>query len=192
MSNQEGVKETKQNHTDSLMDTKGEPILKGWRGGASDVFRIIHIAGFAMFFGSILTSTLISLSTSVTSNPQAVAFAWNAIGQTAMTLTTPGMILTVLSGITLLIVQRRNLREQIWLLAKIILTIAIFLNAVLLITPAEEQLIAYAADLPMTITAFTEVASQQQIYGAINLVMILIVFILGVVKRPKRLSTNGV
>src|SRR5262249_29054377 len=144
-----------------------------------------------MFLGSILGSIVLALGAPVTGDPQNVVFAWQAIGRTNAILTTPGMLLVGLTGIALMIVERRNPLEQVWVAVKLLLMIAVVANAYLLLDPAEEQLRHYAAALPAADARamFANLASRQQIFGAINLAVIVLASVLGVLKprmRPAR------
>lgn len=160
-----------------------EPILEGWKAIVSLAFRLAHLAGFVLFLGSICASTLLSLSLSGAADPQSAVFTWNAIAHNAAILTVPGLLLATISGIGLMLVEQRGPRGQMWVAGKIVLTVAIFLNAILLIMPAEDKLLALAKELPAADarTAFTTTLARQQIYGAINLTLIVVVSVLGVI-----------
>jgi Predicted integral membrane protein (DUF2269) len=168
-----------------------EPVLEGWEAIASLVLRIAHLAGFVLFLGSICASTLLSVSLSGTADPKAAIFTWNAIARNAAILTVPGLVLATLSGIALMVVEHRSPRQQMWVAAKIVLTIAIFLNAILLIMPAEDELLAFAGELPAAEAqaAFKTTLAHQQTYGAINLILAIVVSVLGVVGPRVRRAT---
>jgi len=177
-----------------LIVANGEPALAGWRAVASPVLRLLHLLGSTMLLGSILGSIVLSLGAPATGDPQNVVFAWQAIGRANAILTTPGMLLVGLTGVGLMMVERRKPWEEGWLALKIVVMIATIANAYLLIDPAEEQLRQYAVALPTgdSRAMFANLAIRQQIFGAINLALIVLASVLGVVKpRMRRASSHG-
>jgi uncharacterized membrane protein len=173
-----------------IVATEGEGE-GGWRPLTSKGIRFLHLLGLTLFLGSILASTVLSLSAPATGDPQKVYFAWRAIGHIESTLTTPGLMLSVLTGIGLWIVDMRNPLKEPWLAFKLVLTVAILGNALILIVPREEQLREATAVIPYVTGTVADMARRLGIFGALNVAMALIAALLGVFK-PRlrgRLST---
>ena len=90
----------------------------------------------------------------------------------------------VVAGLLLVLTQARNPRTERWLAVKILAVVGIIVVAVTLIEPSEDQLRALAVSVadPGTRAEFTTVALRQEIYGAINLVLIALASALAVFK----------
>ena len=180
---------------ESMSVRNPEMGMSRWRATASPILVIVHLLGLTMFLGSILGSIVLSLGAPATGDAHAVVFAWRAIGAANSFLTVPGLLLTVASGLLLIPTQGRNPRHERWLVLKILAVTGIIVVAATLIEPTEEQLRQLATGLPdlATRAAFTDVAIRQQIYGAINLALVVLASVLGVFKpglggkTPRRL-----
>jgi uncharacterized membrane protein len=181
--------------TESMSLGNPEMGLSRWRAAASPILIILHLLGLTMFLGSILGNIVLSLGAPATGDPHAVVFAWRAIGVANTFLTVPGLLLTVASGLLLIPTQGRNPRYERWLVLKILAVIGIIVVATTLIEPSEEQLRQLATGLPDlgARAVFMDVAIRQQMYGAINLALVVLASVLGVFKprlggkTPRRL-----
>jgi hypothetical protein len=151
-------------------------------GGRSPPRGCLHLFGLTAFVGSVFASTVLSLSAPASGNPQKVYFAWRAIGRIESVVTTPGLVLTVLTGIGLMIVDLRNPLKQRWLALKLVLTVAIIGNALILIVPREEQLREATAVLPYVTATVADIADRLGVFGAMNVALALIAAFLGVFK----------
>jgi hypothetical protein len=103
------------------------------------------------------------------------------------------LMLSVLTGIGLWIVDMRNPLKEPWLAFKLVLTVAILGNALILIVPREEQLREATAVIPYVTETVADLARRLGIFGALNVAMALIAALLGVFK-PRlrgRLSTGA-
>jgi hypothetical protein len=157
-----------------------------WHAIASPILVLIHLLGLTMFVGSILGNIVLSLGAPAMGDPGAVVFAWRAIASANTFLTIPGLALLIGSGFLLIPVQDRSPRRERWLAFKILAVIGIVLIAAALIQPSEDQLRALAKSLPdpAAHASFTEVAVRQQIYGAVNLALVVLASAL-VVFKPR-------
>jgi hypothetical protein len=153
---------------------------------ASPILVLIHLLGLTMFLGSILGNIVLSLGAPATGDPGAVVFAWRAIASANRFLTIPGLAILIGSGVLLVLAQGRSPRRERWLAFKILAVIGIVVIAAALIEPSEDQLRVLAQSLPDPAprTSFTEAAVRQQIYGAVNLALIVLASAL-VVFKPR-------
>jgi hypothetical protein len=158
----------------------------GWQAIASPILVLIHLLGLTMFLGSILGNIVLGVGAPATGDPGAVVFAWRAIASTNTFLTIPGLATLIGSGLLLILAQDRSPRRERWLAFKILAVIGIVVIAAALIAPSEDQLRALAKSLPdpAARASFTEVAVRQQIYGAVNLALIVLASVL-VVFKPR-------
>lgn len=169
--------------------------MSRWRATASPILLVLHLLGLTMFLGSILGSIVLSLGAPATGDPHAVVFAWHAIGAANTFLTVPGLLLMVASGLLLIPTQGRSPRHERWLALKILAVLAIIVVAATLIEPSEEQLRQLSTALPDlgARAVFMDAAIRQQIYGVINLALVVLASVLGVFKpglggkTPRRL-----
>jgi hypothetical protein len=173
-----------------------EAASSGWQAIASPILVLVHLLGLTMFVGSILANIVLSLGAPATGDPAAVVFAWRAIASTNAFLTIPGLGILVGSGLLLIAVQDRNPSRERWLALKLFAVIGIVVIAAGLIEPSEDQLRLLAKSLPDAAAraSFAEVAVRQQLYGAVNLALVILASALGMFKprlggtAPRRLS----
>jgi hypothetical protein len=86
----------------------------------------------------------------------------------------------------------RNPLKELWLAFKIVLTVAIMANALILIVPREEELREATAVLPYVTATVADMARRLGIFGALNVAMALIAAFLGVFKPgPGGRSSNS-
>lgn len=158
----------------------------GWRAIASPFLVIIHLLGLTMFLGSILGNIVLSLGAPATGDPGAVVFAWRAIGSANTFLTIPGLAILIGSGLLLIPAQDRSPTRERWLAFKMLAVIGIVVITAALIEPSEDQLRDLAKSLPGAAAraSFMEVAVRQQIYGAVNLALVVLASAL-VVFKPR-------
>jgi hypothetical protein len=161
-----------------------EAVGLSWLAIASPILVLIHLLGLTMFVGSILGNIVLSLGAPATGDASAVVFAWRAIASANTFLTIPGLALLIASGFLLIPVQGRSPRRERWLAFKILAVIGIVVIAAALIAPSEDQLRALAKSLPdpAAHASFIEVAVRQQIYGAVNLALVVLASALVVLK----------
>jgi hypothetical protein len=158
----------------------------GWKAIVSPMLVLVHLVGLTMFLGSILGNIVLSLGAPATGDPGAVVFAWRAIGSTNTFLTIPGLAILIGSGLVLIPAQDRSPTRERWLAFKMLAVIGIVVIAAALIEPSEDQLREIAKSLPdpAARASFTEVAVRQQIYGAVNLALVVLASAL-VVFKPR-------
>jgi hypothetical protein len=163
-----------------------EPAGLSRQAIASPILVLIHLVGLTMFVGSILGNVVLSLGAPATGDPGTVVFAWRAIASANTFLTIPGLVILIGSGLLLIPAQERSPRRERWLAFKILAVIGIVITAAALIEPSEAQLRILAQSLsdPAARASFTEVTLRQQIYGAVNLALIVLASAL-VVFKPR-------
>jgi hypothetical protein len=161
-------------------------LESGWQATASQILVLIHLFGLTMFVGSILGNIVLSLGAPATGDPAAVVFAWRAIAAANTFLTIPGLAILIGSGLLLIPAQDRSPRRERWLALKILAVIGIVVIAAALIEPSEDQLRVLAQSLPdpAARAGFMEVAVRQQIYGAVNLALVVLASVL-VLFKPR-------
>ena len=147
-----------------------------WRALASPIVRLLHLLGLSAFLASIFGSMVLSTGAPATRDPNQVLFAWRAIGSANQLLTVPGLLLMIASGLLLILVQGRDPRQERWLVLKILAVAAILIVSAVQIEPSEEHLRQLPNALPESSaqTAFMNVAVRQEIYGAINIALVVL------------------
>jgi len=179
----------------SALSESREPIVSRWKSIALPVLRLMHLLGLTMFVGSILGTIVLSLGAPATGDPNAVVFAWRAIGSANTLLTIPGLAITIVTGVLLVPTQDRSPGRERWATIKILAVLAIVVIAVALIELSEDKLRDLSRSLhdPAARAAFTEVAVTQGTHGAINLALVILGSVLAILKprlggmMPRRL-----
>ncbi|MBT6096119.1 MAG: DUF2269 family protein [Rhodospirillaceae bacterium] len=159
--------------------------------------RTIHILAVCIFVGSIpahivlgqlANSHLIGGGTMETFAAYQQAKYGLTIG-----LTTAGIILTLLSGVAL-VIRRKPLLRQNWLRAKLCVVAAIAINGAAVLTPLAEQmrdLAVAAVETGALDAAFHAAENTEAIAGAINLALIVVAIALAVFKPQLRIRAEA-
>ncbi|MDO4643744.1 MAG: DUF2269 family protein [Cardiobacteriaceae bacterium] len=148
--------------------------------------KIAHIIGLSLFLGSIFSHIVASIGGGPPGNPSFIA-AREHISAATRFLTMPGLMLCLMTGISMCFLKGTSSLRQRWLLLHAILAVIVVILSVTVIVPAGEQTraLAHASAKPAEILAAKRV---EDIAGAINILLTLTMISLSVF-RP-RLGQN--
>ena len=145
-----------------------------------EVYRVLHIVGAAMFFGSVLAHVTAGLIPGAGDNPAIMLAARQAIALANWYVTIPGLILAVASGAVMAAnagyLKRRRLAMHIAAAA------AIALIAAIVLIPAALELQAAAKAVgagTMTTEAFASAGARERLFGAVTIGLALAAIALG-------------
>ncbi len=149
--------------------------------------KTIHLLALTLFIGSIFGHIL--LAGLVSPNNDLVSFITliKAKYANVQFLTTPGIITVLISGILLLATRQQKPKIERWIAIKLGLIVLIVINGVFILTPISHGMVTLLNGVILVeqIPAeFYELKEKEDIFGAINLGLIVAVMILSVVK-PK-------
>ena len=163
-------------------------IAKAWNNGMFEFFRVMHIVGVAMFFGSVLAHVTAGLIPGAAENPAIMLAARQAITLANWYVTIPGLILAIASGALMVAnagyIKRRALVMHIAAAAAI---------AAIVLIPASLELQAAAKAVgggTMTPKAFADAATSEHLFGTINIVLALAAIALGAALPSLRKSQS--
>jgi len=152
-----------------------------------------HFVGLALFLGSIPGHILLGRLADPADLP-GFALLMHAKYASVLALTLPALILTLLTGIALMLRRGMTPNRIRWMAVKLVLVAMIVLNGALVLRPvgAEMAHSARAAVKTGTLSpAFASLERREGAFGAANLVMILAVIGLAVFKpRWRRHETK--
>ena len=157
------------------------------------LLKTCHLLGLTLFLGSILGHIVASAAAGAPGTASFL-FAREQIALATQFLTLPGLALSVLSGIALMAVSRLSPLRHRWLAAKIALTLAIMANSALFLAPAGAHALAGALALSKGADAMIEIAAAlraEQYAGAVNILLILSIVLLGVFKPRLQSRRQG-
>lgn len=152
---------------------------------------IIHLIGLAAFLGSVFGHIVLGRLADPAADAAAYALLQDAKHATTMLITGPGLVITGITGLVLLL-TRRSLFASTWLKIKLALVAAIGGNAMLVLIPLGVE-IAEKAAAGAPPDALTALAGRESLFGAANLLMVLTVITLSVVRpwQATRSNTEG-
>lgn len=146
--------------------------------------KVAHFVGLALFLGSIPGHILLGRLADPADLP-AFALMMHAKYVSVLALTLPGLFLTLLAGIALMLRRGMTPNRVRWMAVKLVLVALIAPNGALVLRPvaAEMAQSAHAAVKTGTLpTEFTALERREGAFGAANLAMILAVIGLAVFK----------
>lgn len=150
------------------------------------LLKIAHLLGFATFLGSVLSHIVAGFAGG---EPGAASFlfARENILSTNQVLTIPGLVLTLASGLALMVAGRLSPLRHRWLAIHAGLAIAVSVVAVAILLPAGEAIADEAAALvqasdPAAVAQVLNRSRLESVVGAINIVLTLAVVSVGVLK----------
>jgi uncharacterized membrane protein len=108
------------------------------RAGWITVFLFLHVLGAIVALGATLTYGLWA-SRAARAGPQVRTFVIDATTWVDNHLATPAFILQLITGITLVLLQERDLFETAWLLMGMGLYVVVFVLAVAALAPANRR-----------------------------------------------------
>lgn len=147
--------------------------------------KVLHILGLVFFLGSIITF-IIASELSNESDLVGLVFARELISTGTLIITIPGMWLVIVTGIGMAIISARL--KQTWVRIKFVVSIIIALNAHAFIMNAvtEATLLANKSLLKGVIHIdYLQAYTEESIFGAINVLLILSLIIVAVFKPGK-------
>lgn len=157
-------------------------------GQAGSEINLRGLPGLALFLGSIPGHILLGRLADP-ADLEGFALLMHAKYLSVVALTLPGLFLTLLTGIALMLRRGMTPNKVRWMAAKLALVVLIVLNGALILRPvaAEMALSARGAvkagNLP---PGFAELERREGMFGAANLAMILAVIGLAVSKPRRR------
>lgn len=145
-----------------------------------EFFRFIHIAGMAMFFGSILAHVATGLIPGAADGGPAMLASRQAITLANWSVTIPGLILAFVSGGYLAAKGGHQKRARFGM--HIAGAVAVAAIAAIALIPSALELEAAAkavADGTMTPDAFAGAVKREYTFGAANIILTIIVIAAG-------------
>ncbi len=104
-------------------------------------------------------------------------------------LTLPALLITLLTGVPLMVRQHLTPNKARWMAAKLVLVTLITLNGVLVLRPVARDLAVFAQTAATTGSrppAFAELERRESLFGDANLAMILVTIALSVFRPGSR------
>ncbi len=143
------------------------------------LYRILHIVGLAMFFGSILAHVAATLIPSADDNAAAMLAVRESIVLANWFVTVPGLALAVVSGGVM--AATNSYRKTIALPLHILAAVSIVAIAVTVLLPAAVELESAARALRdgVATTDAAVVEMRERIFGAINIGLAVVAILLG-------------
>jgi hypothetical protein len=149
------------------------------------LLKTCHLLGLTLFLGSILGHIVASVAAGAPGGASFL-YAREHIALATRFLTLPGLALSIVSGIALVVLSRLSPLRHRWLAAKIALTLAVMANSALFLAPAGARALAGAVALSRGDSgAMADVVVAlrvEQYAGAANILLILLIVVLGVFK----------
>lgn len=151
----------------------------------------LHLVGMALFLGSIPGHVILGFAQPGGEIPApGIVFAREMVKIATLFVTTPGLVLAVVTGFAMVAVRRVDVRAQPWLLAHLVLGLVMLANASLLIVPTELALVEQAHVLldggSFDPQAWARIKMTEDIAGAANVLMALVSIGLGVARPWRR------
>jgi len=146
--------------------------------------KVFHVLALCIFVGSIPAHIILGGIAQSAQDAETFAVLHQAKYVLTYGLTTVGIALTLISGILLGLSQKHTFRTR-WLRTKLFLVLAIVINGAIILTPTAERMKNMAMDAMNSgalSPEFHAAENQEAIAGAINIVLILVIFILAIVK----------
>ena len=146
-----------------------------------NIFLILHITGIVIIAGTTLTTYFIAKQFwkfIQTNKPRAVII--NSTNLFFGKLTAIGGMLTILSGIIMVIVLHGALVSQIWFRVKMILVVMIILNASVFARVQNKKLEKLLAVNINTIHQLNPIKSKMNLYYVIQCILLIAIFVLSV------------
>jgi uncharacterized membrane protein len=153
--------------------------------------KILHLIGLALFLGSIPGHILLGQLAAGAVDPGQLAQLLRAKYLATAALTLPGLTIMVISGAVLL-ARRRELLRSGWMRAKLASVALVVVNSVFVMLPVAAEITkAGEAALGGAVVAdqLAALDAREDLFGAINLLMILAIISLSVVRPRRRLAS---
>jgi hypothetical protein len=145
-----------------------------------NIFLILHIAGVAIIAGTTLTAFVISKQLWVfVETDRQKAQIFNSNGALFGKMTGIGGMLTILSGIAMVVTMHGAFVSQIWFQIKMILVLLIILNASFF-ARAQNKKLGKLLAAGNTTYQFSTIKSKMNLYYAIQCIFLMTIFVLSV------------
>lgn len=152
-----------------------------------------HLVALAIFLGSIPGHILLGAMGDPARDLEGFAVLMQAKQMNVQWLTVPGLVITLLSGLTLMVRRGIKPSRNRWLTAKLALVVLVALNGALILGPLSREMATmaqHAVQAGALPSAFATLEGREAIFGAVNLAMILTIIGL-VVAKPALRRANG-
>lgn len=145
----------------------------------------LHVIGVALFFGSILGHAVAGLAESVHDSPKTEQLARQIIDVATWYLTIPGLVLVTLTGLGMILMRGRSLLRMRWMMLHLFIAVLILLNAILILLPTGQAILAVTNDLAAGTGADGDLRmleGREAMFGAINILLCVAAVFIGVIK----------
>ena len=151
--------------------------------------KILHLLGFVMFLGGILGTIITTIVVGSDTDPVLIDHQRQIVSAIVQGLTVPGMWIVILSGLYMAFLRKYNLLKIRWLTLKSILGTLIFINGSFILVPLADKVTALAsqsASQGALAMNYLSLKGNEDMFGAVNLILILIVTVIAVFKPMAR------
>jgi Predicted integral membrane protein (DUF2269) len=166
-------------------ETIGGQQELGARDPIYQMAKALHFLGLAMFLGSILGHVTIGLVPGAKDQAQAMLFGRQAIEIATWSLTVPGLVLLVVSGLFMTLRGGLGFGRWRWLNVHQIVGVLILLNASVSLVPVGGDLLDVASKIMQGRASLDDLAAlsaRESMFGAASLVLALITIFVAVLK----------
>jgi hypothetical protein len=149
------------------------------------ITKALHLVGLAMFLGSILGHISIGFLPGAHERAEAMLIGRQAIEIATWALTIPGLALLVATGLAMAMGGGLGFRRRRWLAVHQIIALLIVLNAALILVPGGSALLGVASEMAQgggSSASFAALSARERMFGAANLVLVLITVFIAVLK----------
>ncbi len=156
--------------------------------------KVIHLLGLAIFVGSIFGHILLGHLGDPATDIRGFSAFMQAKYVNVIVLTTSGLLLLVISGVMLVLGRAISPLKQRWMLVKISLVCLIALNGIFILTPLSSSMAEIAQSMDSSgklPESFMTLKQREDLFGALNMVMILTVMSLSVSRLPFKKYPNS-
>lgn len=154
-----------------------------------NAMKILHLLGFVMFLGGILGTIIMNVVVGDSTDPSFINHQRQFVSAMTMSLTVPGMWLTILSGLLMAWLRKYNLLRLRWLTIKVALALIILINGAFILAPFVSKVTALAAQSAsqgILAANYLTLKASEDMFGAINFLLILVAAALAVFKPMAR------
>lgn len=147
--------------------------------------KALHLLGVVMFFGSILGHVSVGLVPGARDDPQTALVVRQAIDVATNSLTVPGLVLLLFTGIFMIVKGKLPIFKMRWLTLHAIFGLLIVLNAAFVLYPIGQELLETASLAAMGALPMEQlhaIEGREAAFGAANLLLCLIMVFIAVVK----------
>jgi len=149
--------------------------------------KVIHLLGLAIFVGSIFGHILLGHLGDPVTDIRGFSTLMQAKYMNVIVLTTLGLLLLVISGVMLVLGRAISPLKQRWMMVKILLVCLIAFNGIFILTPLSSSMAEIAQSMVSSgkfSESFMALKQREDLFGALNMLMILVVISLSVSRLP--------